>query len=181
MLFLAVLALCQVAAAKQPPIWPLPSSLNLPDAAGISLDQTFKFTSTQDYGSVVNNAMDRYANLIAAPSGSTGIVKSCNIAIENSKEVPIIDADESYSLDVGTDGICTISSKTVWGALRGLESFTHFLVRNADASRVDLVSSSVSVTDAPRFGHRGMLIDTARHYLTVDAIQKVIDALPLSK
>jgi hexosaminidase len=92
-----------------------------------------------------------------------------------------VNSDESYSLNVDADGVCTISSKTIWGALRGLESFTHFLVRNADMSRVELVSSAVSVTDVPRFGHRGMLIDTARHYLSVPTIQKVIDALPVNK
>jgi len=182
MLFLASLLLCQVAAAtQQPPIWPMPSSLNLADSNQVSLDAAFKFTSAADYGSVVNNAMERYLTLIAPPSGSTGNVKSCSVAVTNSEAVPIIGADESYTLNVGTDGACTISSATVWGALRGMESFTHFLVRNSDPARVDLVSSAVSVSDAPRFGHRGMLIDTARHYLSVSTIQHVIDALPLSK
>jgi hexosaminidase len=125
--------------------------------------------------------MSRYQTLIAVPQESTGTVKTCNLDIADAAEVPIVNSDESYSLNVDADGVCTISSKTIWGALRGLESFTHFLVRNADMSRVELVSSAVSVTDAPRFGHRGMLIDTARHYLSVPTIQKVIDALPLNK
>jgi hexosaminidase len=183
MLFLASLLLGQLAAASaaQPPIWPLPTAVNLPDSNHVSLDQSFQFTSTVDYGSVVNNAMNRYQQLIAAPAGSQGTIKSCNLAIASSAEVPIIGADESYTLNVGSDGVCTISAQTIWGALRGLESFTHFLVRSSDPARVEVVSSSVSVTDAPRFGHRGMLIDTARHYLSVPTIQKVIDAMPLSK
>lgn len=125
--------------------------------------------------------MYRYQTLISAPSQSQGSVKSCKIEIANSAAVPIINADESYALNIGTDGVCTISSQTVWGTLRALESFTHFLVRNPDTASVELVSSSVSVTDAPRFGHRGMLIDTARHYLSVSTIKKVIDALPVNK
>lgn len=182
MLFLASLLLGQVAAATQPlPIWPMPSTVNVPDAERVGIDQTFQFTSSADYGSVVNNAMSRYLQLISPPSGSQGSIKSCNIDVADSAAVAIINADESYTLDVSADGSCKITAKTVWGALRGLESFTHFLVRNADSARVELVSSSVSVTDAPRFGHRGMLIDTARHYLSVDSIRKVIDALPVSK
>jgi hexosaminidase len=181
MLFLASLLLGQLAGATQPPVWPLPSAVDLSDSKHVALDGSFQFTSVADYGSVVNNAMSRYQTLIAVPQESTGTVKTCKLDIADAAEVPIVNSDESYSLNVDADGVCTISSKTVWGALRGLESFTHFLVRSADMSRVELVSSAVSVTDAPRFGHRGMLIDTARHYLSVPTIQKVIDALPVNK
>lgn len=127
----------------------------------------------------MNNAMGRYLQLISPPSGSQGALKQCTISVAKNSAVPIIGADESYQLDVISDGTCNISAQTWWGALRGLESFTHFLVRNTNS--VDTVSSAISITDAPRFGHRGMLIDTARHYLSIASIQQVIDALPISK
>lgn len=183
MLFLASLLLCQVAAAVETPlpVWPLPSTVDLSDSTHVALDGSFEFTTGGDYGTIVDNAVERYETLISVPEGASGTVKSCKLNIADSTEVPIINADESYSVEVDANGVCTISSQTIWGALRGLESFTHFLVRNPDNFNVELVSSTVSVTDKPRFGHRGMLIDTARHYLTVPTIQRVIDALPVNK
>lgn len=181
-LALATILLGQAVAVlgAQPPILPLPSSFAV-SGESLSLDHTFKFTSKKDYGSVVNKAMDRYKNLINVPSGSTGSLKSCKIFITKSGDVEIVNSDESYELHVGADGSCEISSETVWGALRGMESFTHFLVRNSATNSVDIVNSVIDVKDSPRFGHRGMLIDTARHYLTTDTIRKVIDAMPISK
>lgn len=164
----------------QPPIWPLPSSI-VSEGSALSLDHSFKFTSTKNYGSVINKAIDRYTHLINVPSGSTGSLKACKISVAKSGDVEIVNSDESYELNVDADGSCAISSQTVWGALRGMESFTHFLVRNSATNSVDTVSSVIDIKDAPRFGHRGMLIDTARHYLTTDTIRKVIDAMPMSK
>ena len=180
--FVAAIFLGQAAlvSSSQPPIWPFPTKVVLADTSALVVDQSFKFTASANYGSVVENAMARYLALIAPPTGSQGDLKSCNIVVANNGTSEIIGANESYDLTVD-NGACTISAQTTWGALRGLESFTHFLVRNADAGSVQTVSSSINVNDAPRFGHRGMLIDTARHYLSVDTIQKVIDAMPVSK
>ena len=179
-LIVAVSCLSVVANAEQPPIWPLPTKVVLSDDKALVLDQGFKFSTSANYGSVIARAMDRYLKLISPPVGSTGPLKNCNIVVVNNASTPIVGGDETYSLAVSSNG-CEISANTVWGALRGLESFTHFLVRGSEPSRVEVVSSSVSVTDSPRFGHRGMLIDTARHYLSVSTIQTVIDALTVSK
>lgn len=164
----------------QPPIWPLPSSISVSEGA-LTLDHSFKFITKKEYGSVISNAVHRYTDLIAVPHGSKGDLKSCKIAITKSEDIEIVNADESYDLNVKADGSCLISSHTIWGALRGMESFTHFLVRNSETNTVDTVNSEISISDAPRFGHRGMLIDTARHYLQLDSIKKVVDAMPISK
>jgi hexosaminidase len=62
-----------------------------------------------------------------------------------------------------------------------LETFSQLLVRDTDASTILLRNTPVSVKDSPRYPHRGILIDTSRHYLSVDQIKRVIDSLPTNK
>ena len=37
------------------------------------------------------------------------------------------------------------------------------------------------ITDAPRFAHRGLMVDTARHFQPLASLRKVVDALPYAK
>jgi hypothetical protein len=80
---------------------------------------------------ITNKALQRYLELIAVPSGSVGALKSCSVSVAKSDDVEIVNADESYAIDVKADRSCVISSQSIWGALRALESFTHVLVRNS--------------------------------------------------
>jgi len=93
----------------------------------------------------------------------------------------VVTADESYSLTVDESGSCVISSQTVWGTLRGMETFTQLLTREKVTNDVVLACNTVRITDTPRFSHRGLLIDTARHFLPVETIKTLLDSMPMSK
>jgi hexosaminidase len=103
----------------------------------------------------------------------------------------LVTSDESYSLTVDKNGNCAISSATVWGTLYGMETFSQLLVRQLSSSSssklagdVDFVYlgfRSIDINDTPRFAHRGLLIDTARHFLPVASIKSLIDSMPMNK
>jgi hexosaminidase len=87
--------------------------------------------------------------------------------------------DETYLLKLSAQS-CAIEASTVWGALRAMETFAQLLVR--DAQHMPFCEyESVYVNDAPRFTHRGVMIDTARHYLPLATIRSMVDILPMSK
>lgn len=96
--------------------------------------------------------------------------------------LPYFGMNESYRLEVDNQRAprtAILSSRSVWGILRGLETFTQLLEVSEDG--LSLAVRSVSIDDSPRFSHRGLLIDTSRHFLPVDTIKLIIDGMEANK
>jgi len=139
---------------------------------------------------VLRAAVARYRSLIfawgRAGSGShavDGRLSTMHVSVGN----PADDAsalqlgmDESYRLDVKREH-ATLAANTVWGALRGLETFSQLVTWEAECDSYVLRWAPWHIEDAPRFPVRGVLLDTARHYISVDAIKRQIDALAYVK
>jgi hexosaminidase len=62
-----------------------------------------------------------------------------------------------------------------------METFTQLLIRDSETMQVKTLVAPVEIDDFSRFAHRGMLIDTARHYLPFETVLQVIDSLPMNK
>jgi hexosaminidase len=94
--------------------------------------------------------------------------------------------NESYALTVPADGRpAQLTAPTQWGALRGLETFLQLVVWEGPdvgggASHV-ITGAPVAVADAPRFTHRGVLIDTSFNFLTMHRVKEVLDSMPVTK
>ncbi|KAK6617185.1 hypothetical protein RUM44_005516 [Polyplax serrata] len=90
--------------------------------------------------------------------------------------------DEHYELILSPDhspGKFLLVSQSIWGILRGLETWSQLVYPSIDFHA--LVVNSSSVTDFPRFSHRGLLIDTSRHFLPPRIIYLTLDAMAMSK
>ena len=97
----------------------------------------------------------------------------------NSEDYPQLDTDESYTLQI--DSAITLTAKTVYGALRGLETLSQLVVFDYDLQEYFVPATPISIDDAPRYQHRGMLLDTSRHFQPISFLEQTIDALSYAK
>ncbi|VDQ12025.1 unnamed protein product [Trichobilharzia regenti] len=104
------------------------------------------------------------------------VINSLTIQIEQScdetenKLWPSDMMDESYSLNIA-DGVIGIYSQEIWGTLHALETILQLVYRSESDSKVMYEGA---ISDVPVFTHRGIMIDTARHYLSISEIEKMI-------
>ncbi|HEY0433435.1 MAG TPA: family 20 glycosylhydrolase [Chitinophagaceae bacterium] len=85
---------------------------------------------------------------------------------------------ESYSLDVTSNGV-TISAGTPAGLFYGMQTLLQLLPKEIESkqavSNVSWTIPVVSITDAPRFGWRGLMFDVSRHFFTKQQVEQFID------
>jgi len=92
------------------------------------------------------------------------------------KAVPGGQQEEAYTITVGKKGV-SISARQAVGAFRAVQTLRKSLPVGASADGVSLPFAVVS--DEPRFSYRGVHLDCARHFFTVDVVKRYIDLLAL--
>ncbi|MBW8709422.1 MAG: family 20 glycosylhydrolase [Alphaproteobacteria bacterium] len=86
---------------------------------------------------------------------------------------------EAYRLDVAPGG-ATITASTRAGLLYGAVSLWQLLTQEQSAA-TSIELASVHITDSPRFGMRGLMLDSARHFQSAAFIKSFIDTMALHK
>eukprot|EP01127_Copromyxa_protea_P002197 TRINITY_DN1208_c0_g1_i2.p1 TRINITY_DN1208_c0_g1~~TRINITY_DN1208_c0_g1_i2.p1 ORF type:complete len:421 (-),score=32.37 TRINITY_DN1208_c0_g1_i2:389-1651(-) len=168
-------------------LWPYPESLKTTEQE-YSLDPTkFSWNVTGESNQILTRAVQRYKKL-AFPNWKETILNALEfhgpLILSLTIDVAKCDdgdqiqfgADESYTLAISAP-TSILKSNTVWGALRGLETFSQLVRTKLGAYTI----RKTSIQDGPRFGWRGLLIDTSRHWLPVTSILETIDAMSYNK
>ncbi len=118
----------------------------------------------------------------ACASAETGTFGALLVEVQNNEPTPLgLGVDESYTLELGVDGWDgALTAKTEWGALRGIESFVQ--LAQWDGSQRALCALPLTVSDSPAYSHRGVLLDTARHFYPLDtALLPLLDGMAALK
>ena len=87
-----------------------------------------------------------------------------------------LERDEAYRLDVNSAQI-SLTANTRTGAVRGLET----LLQLIGVQKKTVQVPHVVIEDAPRFVWRGVLLDSSRHFLSMDTLKRQLDALAAAK
>nr|ADF97235.1 hexosaminidase [Ostrinia furnacalis] len=94
-----------------------------------------------------------------------------------------LNTDESYKLSLrptGNNLVVDIIAHSFCGARHGLETLSQLVWLDPYAGSL-LILEAATVDDAPKFGFRGLLLDTARNYFPLPEIMRTIDAMAACK
>ncbi|XP_017781982.1 PREDICTED: probable beta-hexosaminidase fdl isoform X2 [Nicrophorus vespilloides] len=98
----------------------------------------------------------------------------------------LLTTDESYKLVVrpneDNDLVAMITAQNVFGARHALESLSQ-LIWWAEFENGGMLKTlrGASVQDAPKFPYRGLMVDTARNFMPVDNLKRVLVGMAANK
>jgi hexosaminidase len=178
-LILAISCFCALSVAQTVNyrIIPLPQHVLMENGSPFILNKKVKITYPAGNEKMKRNACFlasylkevtrlNYSMVTAKGQGCNVIVLSLGLISTNS---------EAYQLKI-TDRAISIIGATEAGVFYGIQTLRKSLpVRAKD----NISFPRVEINDAPRFSYRGMMLDVARHFFTVDEVKTFIDILAL--
>ena len=183
-LTLALAAGCATGNLVEPSVWPQPKESSF-GSSPISISPTVQFLGGNDVGTL-SAAYERYRKIMfphpVSASAIAAAAEVVNVKVADLSEAyPQLETDESYQLTVSEAGEVTISANTVYGAIYGLETLSQLVVFDFDSRSYSIIAAPVTISDSPRYKHRGILMDTSRHFQPIPNLQRLIDAMSYTK
>jgi hexosaminidase len=182
MLRLAIsVTLISSAFAAAPALMPLPVMLR-PATGKLTLDNTFRAALVSAPDARLDAAIGRFVVRLSRQTGipMLGLKDATpKLRVECAaagNDYPTLGEDESYTLDVTSDG-ALLKAPTRAGALHGLETFGQLVTLAQDGFEVP----AVHIEDNPRFPWRGLMLDSARHWMPLEVVKRNLDAMAAVK
>jgi hexosaminidase len=186
LLVLGVLMMLPLARAQeQRPLnlMPVPSSVQI-GAGRLLVDSSFSVAFTGYTEPRLDRAVERFLRQLsrqtAIPLGTKPGASAKPVLVIHtdhaSKENQELGEDESYILEVSATG-GKLSAPTPLGTMHGLQTFLQLV----DVSPDGFAAPAVTINDKPRFPWRGLMIDSARHFVPLDVLRRNIDGLEAVK
>ena len=128
-----------------------------------------------------------FAAMLAKTSGTTLAVKESGAEAAAGEIWLAVDASlptEGYTLKVNENGI-EIKAATKAGFFYAIQTLKQLLPRDLFGEELNSEAKweipFVTIADQPQFGHRGFMMDVARHFFDKDEVKKVLDIMALYK
>lgn len=173
----AGMASAQAVATADYGVVPLPETVEMTKGSPFVLDgETVVCCDSEDPAMLQNVAFLREyiretTGLQVASSSGQARVRAIRLAIDGK-----VEGDEAYEMVVTTKGV-TIKGSTPQGVFYGIQTLRKALPVGVGAESIALPSAVVR--DAPRFRHRGMMLDCSRHFFTLDYVKRFIDLMAI--
>lgn len=166
---------------------PYPNSL-VPEEGSFAFNKKTKMICTLSLDSASQEVVRNFSALL---NNVAGLKTECIVEEEKGeKDIVFFDldtsiADEGYSLDIDPSKIIIKASSAAgfYYAVQSLKQLLPIAVYGDKES--DSVEKwevpCVHIDDTPRFFYRGMHLDVARHFFSVDEVKRYIDLLAMHK
>jgi hexosaminidase len=165
-------------------LMPVPANVQM-GSGSFKIDASFNVTPTGHSDARLEGALQRFLDRLGKQTGlllppwNSPTVAKLRMVVHvdhDSKPVQELGEDESYVLEV-TAGGANLTAPTDLGALHGLQTFLQLVTVSPDG----FVAPAVIIKDTPRFPWRGLMIDTARHFIPLDVLRRNIDGMEAVK
>ena len=160
----------------QPEVQPVTRAIiPAPTAANWSEDSTAQIHWNGDWHWTIDTEWDKRQIVWKAWLPGKSNPKGLSIRMERAVGYAV----EGYSLRIDDDGVSIEASEEA-GAFHALTTLRWMLPPDSD-NEGSWALPHVSISDAPRFEHRGLLLDCCRHFMDPDFVMRTIDLLALHK
>ena len=177
---------CAADTPAPPVVLPHPTTLQITQTQPIALPQHIQLIWHGQKTPVLTAAVARFHTRLEMLSGtkisfSAAAQKTHNFALviscpEKGDFFPSLGMNEAYSLKV-SPARAEISAQSAAGILHGLTS----LLQLVSQTSAGPVLQPATMTDAPRFRWRGLMLDVSRHFMSLSTIKRQIDAMEMVK
>lgn len=164
-------------------VMPLPAQAQLGSGA-LKIDSNFTIGFAGYREARLDRAAQRFLTQLHRQTGvvfPTTLPAATNPTLlvttdHDSKPVQELGEDESYTLEITSAGAKLHASNPL-GALRGLQTF----IQLVSVTPEDFSAPAISIQDQPRFPWRGLMIDSARHFMPMPVIKRNLDGMEAVK
>lgn len=185
LILLCALLISKPAGAQQPALnlMPMPSSVQA-GAGSLQVDSSFSVVLTGYTEPRLERGVERFLQQLARQTAiplnrkppKSGQVTLLIRTDHGSKEIQEVGEDESYSLEVTPAG-AKLTAPNPLGTLHGLQTFLQLV----DVSSDGFAARGVTIEDRPRFPWRGLMIDSARHFIPLEVLRRNLDGMEAVK
>ncbi len=130
----------------------------------------------------LGSAVSRCERRLAAIAGESAALAPgrdrvrLDIVSGPAREIPALGDDERYRMEVAP-GRIAVEAPAEWGVLRALATLSQLLGRYGEGHGFP----HCEIEDAPRFPWRGLMIDTARHFISIGTLERTLDLMEFYK
>ncbi len=177
---LLIFAFCIATAQAQSNINLIPQPVSIQPKSGVfTLTKATTIQYNQADGRAVAEMLAQQLNRptgfgLAAKPGKTGKIQ---LNLTNTPNARL--GEEGYTLDASPKEVIITANRPA-GLFYGMQTFVQLLPKEIESKTVtskNWTLPAVSITDYPRFGWRGIMLDVSRHFFTKDEVKKYIDQL----
>lgn len=187
LLSLSIISCKQQNAPNTYSVIPYPNSL-VPEEGTFAFNKKTKIICTPSLDSASQEVVRDFSALL---NNVAGLRTECVVEEEkDEKNIVFFDldtsiADEGYSLDIDPSEVIIKASSAAgfYYAVQSLKQLLPIAVyedKKSDSAQKWEVPCA-HIDDAPRFSYRGMHLDVARHFFSVDEVKRYIDLLAMHK